>query len=241
MKFLIKRYLEKTWGVYTGDGMILHGKTLNHLSAPDFIDAYKKGMSSGHVGGDLSIHWRIHTALWAASQTLGLEGEFVECGVSTGMMSLAICQRYGSDISNLSKLFYLFDTFEGIPLEQASASEKAHAAKNNDINYFSCFEIASRNFRPYPFVRLVKGKIPDTLTGTQIDKVSYLSIDMNITAPERAALEHFWPRMTKGGIVLLDDYGFKGYEEQRKMADHFAHSHGRTVLNLPTGQGIIIK
>jgi predicted O-methyltransferase YrrM len=71
--------------------------------------------------------------------------------------------------------------------------------------------------------------------------VAYLSLDMNIAAPERAALEHFWPKLVRGGVIVLDDYGWAAYSEQKASMDEFAAAHGIQVCCLPTGQGLIVK
>jgi hypothetical protein len=47
--------------------------------------------------------------------------------------------------------------------------------------------------------------------------------------------------MVSGGIVLLDDYGFVGYEAQHEVADAFSEKMGVSALSLPTGQGILVK
>jgi O-methyltransferase len=51
--------------------------------------------------------------------------------------------------------------------------------------------------------------IPDTLPQVKSDRICYLSIDMNNAAPEIAAAEYFEDRMISGGIIVLDDYGWK--------------------------------
>jgi hypothetical protein len=155
-------------------------------------------------------------------------------------MSLAICEYV--DFNRTGRKFWLFDTFRGIPVEQArSDEERANVQVHNELNYFDCYELAEQNFAPYPNAHLVRGTVPETLDSVEIERVAYLSIDMNIALPERAALEHFWPKLSSGGVVLLDDYGFRGYEEQHEQADNFAASMSVSVLSLPTGQGMILK
>src|SRR6185312_4428320 len=89
-------------------------------------------------------------------------------------------------------------------------------------HYTDCFEKAQRNFAPFFRAKLVRGKIPDTLTAVPIERVAYLSIDMNIEKPERAAIEFFWPKIQRGGVIVLDDYAFGGYEAQHESMDEFA-------------------
>jgi hypothetical protein len=64
---------------------------------------------------------------------------------------------------------------------------------------------------------------------------------MNNTAPEIAAAEYFWDRVTKGGIIVLDDYGWRKHIHQKIAFDRFADEREVKVLSLPTGQGLIFK
>lgn len=64
---------------------------------------------------------------------------------------------------------------------------------------------------------------------------------MNCLLPEVAALNFFWDKLVSGGIIVLDDYGFVNRIEQKKGHDQFAQEKKVSILNLPTGQGIIIK
>jgi hypothetical protein len=83
--------------------------------------------------------------------------------------------------------------------------------------------------------------VPATLDLAPVERVCYLSLDMNISYPERAAIEYFWPKMTPGAPIILDDYAWQGYEEQKASMDAFAASVNVGILTLPTGQGLILK
>ena len=61
---------------------------------------------------------------------------------------------------------------------------------------------------------------------------------MNCSPPEIAAINFFWDKLVPGAMVLLDDYGFVSYEEQKNAFDN---EKGIEILALPTGQGLIIK
>jgi O-methyltransferase len=90
-------------------------------------------------------------------------------------------------------------------------------------------------------VEIICGSVPDTLSSVKIGKVCYLSIDMNNAAPEIAAANFFWDRLSPGAPILLDDYGFVRYETQKKAFDSFAAERDVKILALPTGQGLMIK
>ena len=107
--------------------------------------------------------------------------------------------------------------------------------------YKECFEQAQRNFAPFPNARLVRGRVPESLSTVDIPQVCYLSIDMNVAAPEAVALRWFWSRLSPSAPVILDDYCWYGHETQKEAMDDFAASEGVEILALPTGQGLMIK
>ena len=178
----------------------------------------------------------------AATYAARLPGDFVECGVDTGVLSVAICDWL--DFNQLDKDFWLFDTYSGIPAEQMTEAERnGIAGWHNRELYEECFAQTSAKFAPWPRCKLVRGAVPETLTefapGSR--RRRYLSIDMNIVLPELAAIEFFWDRLTPGGIVLLDDYGWATHAAQRAVFDAFALEHDAMILSVPTGQGIMIR
>jgi hypothetical protein len=226
--------------VYDADGLTIRGRSTEFLSDPRFVSAYKTGTNSGHRWGeDIRIEWRIAVTNWAAAHGARLAGDFVECGVCTGVHSLAICEYL--NFNELDKDFYLFDTFYGIPLDQTTPAGRDFARQLNETYYFDCYQLVQRNFAPWPRAKLVRGRVPDTLSTVSIERVAYLSIDMNVEFAERAAIEHFWPKLTPGAVVVLDDYGLSNHREQKLSHDEFAKSVGVEILLLPTGQGLMIK
>lgn len=237
-------YLEKDY--YDDGTMKVIGRNVGFLEDPRFIEAHRAGLETGlqftWPGTDnvIDMPWRVHIACWAASHAVQLPGDLVECGVHTGMLSMAICKYI--DFNATGKSFWLFDTFSGIPEEQMADEERPFRIAENDAYYRQdSYEIARRNFAPYPKARLIRGRVPDTLESAGIEAVGYLSLDMNIAAPELAALEFFWPKLSTGAIVLLDDYGWTHYRPQKVAMDKFALQHDVEIATLPTGQGLLIK
>lgn len=230
--------LRRFFPSYVGDGMQLVGKSLAWAKDADFARAYAAGMATGHRYGNIRIDWRVHVACWAASHARRLAGDFVECGVNTGILSVAVCTHL--DFNSLDKDFWLFDTFEGSPVEQMSPGEVAPRVRENARWYGSCYDLARRNFAPWPRARLIRGRVPETLAGGP-ERVCYLSIDMNLVEPEIAAIEHFWPRLSPGAPIILDDYGRTHFALQREAMDRFAERERVNILTLPTGQGLLLK
>lgn len=230
---------------FRADGLGVRRKNLDFLNEFKFKAAWENSVALNRdgwakvKGGVPDIRWRAHVCCWAAQHGLSLEGDFVECGVHTGILSLVVAERY--DFASVPKTFWLFDTYEGIPLEGLDADAKAHAQGLNETIYFDVFKIATRNFSKFPNARLVKGILPQSLESATIEKIAYLSVDLNHAAAEKATIEALWDKLVPGAVVVIDDYAFENHEDQYAMWNDFASSKGKMVLTLPTGQGILIK
>jgi len=209
-----------------------------------FAKAYQRGVQASD-GVDHQLRWRTHVFLWAASQAAALPGDFVECGVNTGFLSSAMLDYL--DWNQRAKTLYLLDTFAGPVQEQYSAAELEqgrweHARKAIDAGaYQTNLEAIRANFAEWERVRIIPGAVPDTLPQVESSQLAFLHLDMNCTAPEIAALEHFWPKLSPGGFVLSDDYAGRGFDELRRAYDAAAVKLGVQVLALPTGQGLVQK
>lgn len=231
------RMLEKSpfdFFPYFYDGLATKHRT-DFLKDQRFIEAFAKG--EPFLLGP-KMYWRTYIVCWAANKGLSLEGDFVECGVYKGGFAQAVISYTGFD--QTGKRYYLFDTYKGMAKQYSSEKELSREAQwhRYEEDYY---EETRRNFETHQNVVLVRGAIPDTLTMHDIQKVAFLSIDMNSATPEESALNYFWPKMSSGAAVVFDDYGFHGYEEQKIVHDRFALRNNVEILLLPTGQGLLFK
>ena len=216
---------------YVSDGLITR-RNADFLSEPKFRSAYGKGRNT-RSWGLTEPTWRVHTAIWAAMHAAKLPGDFVECGVNRGGMSLAIMDYLG--FNSLNKRFFLLDTYRGF-------IDGAIVASANKGQYSDCYEDVLQTFKPYPQAVIIRGVVPDTLSQVDSERIAYVSLDMNCAEPEIAAFRILWPRMVTGGIVLLDDYcGGPAYKRQKDAFDEVSQEMGFRILALPTGQGMILK
>jgi O-methyltransferase len=207
------------------------------LTDPRFSRAYAAGLETDSWK-NWSLRWRAYVVCWASGHASVLKGDFAECGVNKGGNGRMIIEYLGTD-RFLSSKFYLLDTFEGFDTSLLSDSEKATVAKN--YRYESSFEAVKNTFASFPFVKIIKGSVPDTLQLIDSQVFAFVSLDMNCVRPEIAAAEFFWPKLVSGGIMLLDDYGFSAHIDQKDAFDLFATQIGVQILSLPTGQGLMIK
>ena len=222
--------------VYDQDGLrTVH----NHdfMKDPKFVRAYERGCKAD---SDHRIEWRVHVAIWSAATAVRLHGDFVECGVNRGVVSSAIMEYLAWN--ELQKTFYLLDTFAGQnPKYSSHAEMKNHEAFMDNGYYTTDASAVSRNFSEWQNVRIIQGTVPETLPQISSQAIAYLHLDMNCAEPEVAALEFLWERLVPGAMVLMDDYGYSGYEAQKLAHDDFANRHGLLIASLPTGQGLLVR
>ncbi|WP_321500931.1 TylF/MycF/NovP-related O-methyltransferase [Breoghania sp.] len=221
---------------YEADNLAVRKKNLGFLRNPDFARAWQQAADGNAIawsGRRKDVRWRAHTAVWAARHGLKLEGDFVECGVFLGFLSMTIC--HALNFATVPKTFYLFDTFDGIPDDGSTETARRNGS------YFDCYDQASKNFEPFPNAKLVRGRLPKTLEDVTIDRIAYLSVDLNHAGTEKAVINELWDRLSPSAIVLIDDYAFAKHEDQHEMWDEFATSKGCSVLTMPTGSGVLIR
>lgn len=225
---------------YNQDGLATRHNA-DFMRDPRFVAAYRAGMENGPPA--TRVEWRVHVALWCATQALRLEGDFVECGVHTGILSGAV-MTWLDFAKETRRRFFLFDTWAGIPVEQMTAAERAMGEsanrkyQNGDVLHADVLKKFSR----WPNAVITRGRVPESLAAMQdCQRVAYASIDLNVTEAEMGAIDFLWPRMASGGIVLLDDYGWAPHINQKVAWDAWAARNGVMILALPTGQGMILK
>lgn len=160
-------------------------------------------------------------------EALPVHGSMVECGVNWGggLMLLAHLSSILEPV-NIQRKIIGFDTFAGFPtIDQADTSgahlntelQQGGYAANSYDDLSECIDLYDRNrfIGHLPKVELVKGdacvEIPKYLEREPHTVVSLLHLDFDIYAPTKAAIEHFVPRMPKGGIIVFDELNNKSW------------------------------
>lgn len=228
---------------YRGDGLGVKGKSFSFMTDQRFQAAWEDMSSAVKqiTGKDVpDVRWRGHIALWAASVAMKRDGDFVECGVFSGILAGLICRYF--NFADVNRKFWLFDTWEGIPTENLSERDLNIARGfNREYHRQDVYESVKQAFSAYPNCRLIRGMLPLTLEDADIEKIAYLSVDLNNAVYEKACIEKLWPKLTSGAVVLLDDYNFAECYPQQQMWDAFAAEKGLMIAALPTGQGLLLK
>jgi hypothetical protein len=234
--------------VFWGDRMMTLDKSMGFLNDPSFMLAWQavRGAHEYDQYDDRqSIAWRMHTLVWAARQALQLpEGDFVECGVFQGDMSFVVYHAAG--LAGSGRHMHLFDSFEGIDPKRVADGEYGLSPTyveqaNAHYKRAGLYESVRDRFAALPEVSVHKGFLPEALEGRAPEQIAWLHIDLNAAKPEVDTLEVLFDRVVPSGIVLLDDYGWLVLRAQKDAEDEFFKQRNYDVLELPTGQGLVVK
>lgn len=157
-----------------------------------------------------------------------LPGDIVECGVFKGA-SFARFASFRDLFGNpFSHKLIGFDIFGLYPETQFTEDaryreEFIQEAGEQSISKEQLFEVL-KNKGVEKNIELVEGNIitsvPDYLEKNPHLKISLLNLDTDIYEPAVVILEHLWPRIVSGGVLILDDYAiFPG--ETKAVDDYF--------------------
>jgi hypothetical protein len=214
-------------GSFAGDNLITWGRNLGFLGDDRFRDAVRRHCTQRT---EQAAIWRLHVLCWAAHQALRLDGDLVECGTYRGTSARVVADYV--DLAQTGKAYWLYDAFD----HSAEMPHHRLAEHGPDL------EAAVRTrFADLPGVRVVAGLIPASFERGLPERVCFLHLDLNNAPAELAALDALWDRITPGGVIVLDDFGWRAYRDQHEAETAWFRTRGVSVLELPTGQGLVIR
>jgi O-methyltransferase len=170
----------------------------------------------------------------------GIEGAVVECGVWKGGSSMVAALML-RELGAADRELHLFDTFEGMspPTEHdrraggpSAADMLAATSKDAKVWAYSPLDEVRTNLAstgyPAELVRFVQGKVEDTIPDQAPERIAILRLDTDWYESTRHELEHLFPRLAVGGVLIVDDYG--AWEGARRAVDEFIAAHKTPIL-----------
>jgi O-methyltransferase len=233
---------------FWGDRLLSLDKSAGFLTEPRFaaaLPAIRGSHAYDQYDSPHSIAWRLHTLVWAAHQACGLAaGDLVECGVFKGDIAWVVTAVLGEKLRGRS--FYLYDSFAGFAPDLAKPEDYPDNPGFIDFaNRFyqerGLYDAVVARFAAMPNVRVTRGFLPQVLSTLCPDKIGFLHIDLNSPQAEIGCLERLFDRAVTGGVIVFDDYGWHAFRVQKAAEDAFFAARGYSLLELPTGQGLVIK
>lgn len=149
--------------------------------------------------------------LMLADKYRHVQGVVVECGTWRGGMVSGI----GQLLNDPSRKYYLFDSFEGLPVPTDEDGQHAFdwaADKTSDLYFDNCSaEIAyaekATKLAGLKNVELIKGWFSDTLPHfDKSQKIAILRLDGDWYDSTMQCLDNLYDSVVPGGLIIIDDY-----------------------------------
>jgi O-methyltransferase len=170
----------------------------------------------------------------------GIPGDIVECGVWRGGSMMLVAQTL-QFFGDTSRGLWLYDTFEGHPKPAEDEvdlwghraiddwQKEVKADGTTDWGRVGIEEVAANMAATgYPGpVKLVKGMVEETARLPTADAFALVRLDTDWFPGAKISMETFWPRLSRGGVLVIDDYGH--YMGQREAVDAYFARHGIAV------------
>lgn len=169
-----------------------------------------------------------------------ISGSIVECGVWKGGSAMAAMYTL-IDLGIQDRDFYLYDTYEGmaepgkfdISISGQFASELFKQKKEAGEKWvYSSLDEVRNNIYATGYektkINFIKGKVEDTLPKNVPENIAILRLDTDWYESTLCELQYLFPKVSKGGVIIIDDYGH--WEGAKRAVDKYIHDHNIPLL-----------
>ena len=168
-----------------------------------------------------------------ARQCRKVEGDFFECGVDRGGSARFIANV----MHGAGKTLHLFDTFGGMPATDGSVDYHQEGdfpeVPTEQVSAFVGHEAE---------VMIHKGLIPYTFMGMGDVQIAFAHVDVDIYESTKACCEFIYPRLSRGGVIVFDDYARPTCQGARIAIDeYFAGKDSFPLMSLTAAQAVVFK
>ena len=161
-----------------------------------------------------------------------IEGSLAELGVYRGDFSKCMNMMFPD------RKIYLFDTFEGFDsrdmnyeIQNGYTSREWFNSWSNFSNTYEELVLSKMKYREQCAIR--KGYFPDTIPDEEID-YALVSLDCDLYDPILAGLRYFYPRLNKGGYIMLHDYNQSDHlKGVKKAVAEYEKELGFNMVKVP--------
>jgi O-methyltransferase len=199
---------------------------------PDFLDTFEK----------IKTHTLVDKArcyeLWSlVKQSKKSEGSIIEIGTWKGGTGAILAKS--ALLNQITEPVILCDTFTGV----VKASTKDTAYKGGEHSD-ACYQIVEKLFSEIGIsnFKILEGIFPEE-TGNQVSdrKFRLCHIDVDVYKSAKDIVEWIWGKMSLGGIIVFDDYGFRGTDGITKFVNEEMEKSDRIIIYNLNGHAIFIK
>jgi hypothetical protein len=166
-----------------------------------------------------------------------IPGDLVECGVWKGgsvmLMARALLRR-----AEHRRDIHLFDTFEGMTEPTShdvsyngEVASRTYVRVNERLIAIGLDEVKknvlSVGYDPER-IHFIKGKVEETIPRYAPGRIALLRLDTDWYESTKHELVHLFPRVSPGGVVIVDDYGH--WSGARRAVDEYLRDNRISLL-----------
>lgn len=220
------------------DPALSHSINVPHATyAPWLDDSRFQQVFSLLAGHTLVDFYRCYELWDLVGQMAAIPGDVLEVGVwrgGTGALLSAAAAALPEP-----RLVYLCDTFQGVA--KAGPNDPHYrGGEHADTSELTVIDLLMRGtlFN----ARILKGIFPEE-TGPQAGEGPFClcHIDVDVYESAKDVLAWVWPRLSIGGAVVFDDYGFVSCQGVTRLVNECIGKSGRLVLRNLNGHAVMVK
>lgn len=216
---------------------------------PVFVDAEFRACYERHRS-ETRLPWQVLYDAYNAVHYVveaGVPGDIVECGVWRGGCSLLMAETLiAAGVTD--RRVFMYDTYEGMVRPSDEDTKIGTGGKASDkfeamaMWQYAPIEEVERNVARSLYPReqfvLVKGPVEDTIPATMPEAIALLRLDTDFYESTKHELVHLFPRLSAGGVLIVDDYG--AWAGSRKaVQEYLAATEQRMLLYQNTSYGSV--
>lgn len=181
--------------------------------------------------------WRLYELWSLLGELVEIPGSVLEVGVWRGGSGTLLAAR--SVELGITDTVFLCDTWEGV-VKTGPLDIYYHDGKHDDTSRATVEALVTS--LGLDNVELLQGVFPDR-TGDRISDRTFrlVHVDVDVYQSASDVFEWAWPRLSRGGIAVFDDYGFPACPGVTQFVDEQRGKTDRLVLHNLNGHGIVMK
>ena len=174
---------------------------------PRYSDSFVKSLNELSEITNVSMleAWNLETCV---ESTAGVSGCLAEVGVYKGGTAAILSK-------NLGKHLHLFDTFAGLPPSKVKSDDLVASGWLDDVSPNSVLDLVGGD------IYMHVGVFPETTLKIKCHSYSMVHLDTDIFESTLDGLNYFFPKLNKGGIIIVHDFNNEGCPGVKRAVNKF--------------------
>lgn len=180
----------------------------------------------------------LHIMYQLLSCAIHLEGDMAQLGVYKGG-SVALL---ASLVEKTGKKYHVFDTFEGLPKTMKEDNINGYQQSENPELADCPIDEVKNYLSPYHCIVYHKGFFPKTADNISKNKFCFVYLDADLYQSTKDGLDFFYPRLSKGGFIVIDDFiSVRWAGVETAVREFLEINTDASLMQLSSRQAIIVK